>query len=1131
MALQIVKGAEPIAGYRLVRLLGRGGFGEVWEAEAPGGFPKAIKFVYGDLNSLTNSVQGAEQELRSLMRVKGVRHPFLLSLERVDLVNGQLVIVTELADNDLWVRFRDCRKQGLPGIPRDELIRYVEETAEVLDLMNQTHDLQHMDIKPQNLCLLHKHVKVADFGLVKDLSGLMASVTGGMTPKYAAPETFRGMVSRFSDQYSLAIVYQELLTGQAPFQAAAPHEMMRLHTEEPPNLDPLPAQDRPIVGQALAKNIYERFPSCQAFVTQLRLVGKTPAPPSRAAPTGRAAAQANTVRSLPLSAPKADPLHQPGTPRRVPETTGDGALFPALIVGLGHFGLETLRQLRKFLHSRSVGASRLPHLQMLGIDTDPEAVALAQRGRTDEALDRDAVLLARLSRAHHYLRPPSSLPSIEKWISPRILSRIPRNLLTGGSRALGRLALVDNYRNIVHRLESALDRITAPEALQAAAEASGLRRRSNWPRIYVVAGLAGGTGSGMFIDLAYIVRAALRERGYDEAEVVALSFLSSAEEDPELAQANTYAALVELRHFAGGTFHAQYEAMAPPVEDRRPPFGRTILLSGSGGPVAAGECLYREMLTPLGREAEKVRVFQPATVKETSAPLLFQASGLTVLASPGRQILQDGLRRLGQNLLERWMNPKSADLRTQVRMDVQTQMQAQGLNAQSILTDLQEECTRKLGRRPEDLVAGFLEPVAEAEAMGAFDPWRMRKALDQIDGFLGPLQEEGGMQSAPLPATVDRAAERLGQRYCQVLNGLVMHYLERPGYRLAGVVEAVRHLLSLLERDIRSQEVKSRELATEAQQMAERLHAGLADQERENGTRPDRNARRVPLAELAKTLAAYPMLHCRCTLLLRLGRIQLSLRGYLSDRIYAIDGYRQALAALKESLAEGESEEPEVSGAGRSTVRATRPMPQALRLSENPIDRLLQSLTSEDWLRLDQIIQDTLQGGRHEADSVSAALSGSGGQKMLREVLVRGIRHFLADRLPLLKNPLELFLAQYADEAALGEALQRAFDAATPTLGGAPVHPRQAFSLLLAPASEGGDRVGQLVRRILPETTVVSAGGPEEVVFYRECPGLSFEEIEKRGLACPESYARTCSREQPTPHTRHDIAWRPGGSD
>src|SRR4029077_378961 len=155
-----------------------------------------------------------------LSRVKTVHHPFILSLERYDIIDGQLIIVMELADRTLFDRFKESRGQGLQGIPREELLGYMEETAEALDLMNSQYQLQHLDIKPQNIFLVHNHVKVADFGLVKDLEGSQASVTGGITPVYAAPETFEGKVTRFSDQYSLAIVYQELLTGQRPFSGS-----------------------------------------------------------------------------------------------------------------------------------------------------------------------------------------------------------------------------------------------------------------------------------------------------------------------------------------------------------------------------------------------------------------------------------------------------------------------------------------------------------------------------------------------------------------------------------------------------------------------------------------------------------------------------------------------------------------------------------------------------------------------------------------------------------------------------------------------------------------------------------------------------------------------------------------------
>src|SRR5437660_1178473 len=214
MPLEVACHAEVIPGYRLIERLGQGGFGEVWKAEAPGGLLKAIKIIHGSLSDSGLDATQLNQELKALHRVKTVRHPYILSLDRFDIVEGRLIIVTELADRTLFDCFQECRAEGLPGIPRDELMRYMEEAAEALDLMNLQFNLQHLDIKPQNLFLLYNHVKVADFGLVKDLEGMFAKITSGVTATYAAPETFEGVVSRYCDQYNLAIAFQELLTGQ-----------------------------------------------------------------------------------------------------------------------------------------------------------------------------------------------------------------------------------------------------------------------------------------------------------------------------------------------------------------------------------------------------------------------------------------------------------------------------------------------------------------------------------------------------------------------------------------------------------------------------------------------------------------------------------------------------------------------------------------------------------------------------------------------------------------------------------------------------------------------------------------------------------------------------------------------------
>ena len=292
-------GAEPIPGYRLVEPLGGGGFGEVWKCEAPGGLFKAVKFVRGAEDDLHHAgPAGAEQELQALQHVKSLRHPFLLSMDRVERVGGELVIVMELADRSLHDLLCQYRAAGLPGVPRAELLRYFEEAAEVLDLLNQEHGLQHLDVKPRNLFLVGRHVKVGDFGLVNslaELSGVKPSAVqmGVGTPLYAAPECFLGKITLFTDQYSLAITYHELLTGEPPFLGKNFRQVALQHMQAEPDLGRLPACDRAAAARALSKEPRRRFPSCTAFVEALRtgevgaLVGPPPSAPRPPKPATR----------------------------------------------------------------------------------------------------------------------------------------------------------------------------------------------------------------------------------------------------------------------------------------------------------------------------------------------------------------------------------------------------------------------------------------------------------------------------------------------------------------------------------------------------------------------------------------------------------------------------------------------------------------------------------------------------------------------------------------------------------------------------------------------------------------------------------------------------------------------------
>ena len=258
---QLIPNVEPVAGYVLNELLGRGGFGEVWKATGPGGLPVAMKFVPLEEG-------GGKLELRSLELLKNIRHPHLLAVFGAWQCHGYVVLAMELAERTLLQRHREAVRQGLQGIPLCELLEYIREAAKGIDYLNSV-GVQHRDIKPHNLFLVGGSVKVADFGLAKALKHTVADHTGAMTPAYAPPEFFRGETTQFSDQYALAVTYCQLRTGQLPFGGGTAVEVMNNVLEKPPNLAMLTEAERPVLARALAKTPTDRWGTCRAFTEAL----------------------------------------------------------------------------------------------------------------------------------------------------------------------------------------------------------------------------------------------------------------------------------------------------------------------------------------------------------------------------------------------------------------------------------------------------------------------------------------------------------------------------------------------------------------------------------------------------------------------------------------------------------------------------------------------------------------------------------------------------------------------------------------------------------------------------------------------------------------------------------------------
>ncbi|MBN1909296.1 MAG: protein kinase, partial [Pirellulales bacterium] len=590
------KTAELIAGYSITERIGAGGYGEVWKADAPGGLTKAVKFVYGCLDD-----QRAAHELRALNRIKQVRHPFLLSLERIEVIEGQLVIITELADCSLKDRFEEHRAAGRPGIPRDELLVYLRDAADALDYMSQAHSLQHLDVKPENLLIVGGRVKVGDFGLVKDVCSQSISMLSGLTPVYAAPEVFEGKPSRHSDQYALAIVYQELLTGVFPFPGRTPSQLASQHLNTSPRLSVLPPADRPTIARALAKAPGERFESCRLMIESLVRPGSADASDS----TGALAAGAQDIlaadtaslrgpaqdtaskgplrrarstdsRTLALDALEEEDEVDEGTnatPRAAEQwvkslttlseekapapvdlpplnvSTDDARLRPTLFLGIGGTALRTLGHIRHRLGDRFGDASALPAVRCLLVETDSKAVSAAIRPDGPVRLDPNDTIVTPLRRSQDYR---SDSTELLRWLSRRWLFNIPRSLQTEGIRPLGRLALVDNTRQLREQIKTAITQVLQPEALVESGRVARMVLEPDGLRVYLVASVCGGAGGGMALDMAHLVREVLDEMDLPDARIVGV-LTHSTPRVPHakmLAMANTCASLSELYHDA-----------------------------------------------------------------------------------------------------------------------------------------------------------------------------------------------------------------------------------------------------------------------------------------------------------------------------------------------------------------------------------------------------------------------------------------------------------------------------------------------------------------------------------------------------------------------------------------------------
>jgi hypothetical protein len=251
--------------YNLLDCLGRTPLAEVWKAQGPDGRLWAVKYIYAVARHGILSTQ----HFKAAQRLQDMRHPGLASVVAVANDEGRLVLVTDLADLTLRDRFEECWAEGHSGIPRTELLTHLHAAAAALDYLRAEHALQHLSLNPRNLVIADHRLLVSDYGLVQLLWLPAGQAVAKINPRYAPPEMFEGRLSANSDQYSLALIYQEMLTGHLPLRGHSSRQLAEARMNGQPNLDVLPGQDREVVARALQVDPRERFACCSDFVKAL----------------------------------------------------------------------------------------------------------------------------------------------------------------------------------------------------------------------------------------------------------------------------------------------------------------------------------------------------------------------------------------------------------------------------------------------------------------------------------------------------------------------------------------------------------------------------------------------------------------------------------------------------------------------------------------------------------------------------------------------------------------------------------------------------------------------------------------------------------------------------------------------
>lgn len=469
-------------------------------------------------------------------------------------------------------------------------------------------------------------------------------------------------------------------------------------------------------------------------------------------------------------------------------------LRPTLMIGLGGTGQKTLVQLKARFMKNYGG--KPDKIEFLCFDTD-QAVEQVRLGKEVVKLDQDTELINIGGiETRNIIRGLDKNPAIAQWITED-KDRVPMSAIRMGAqqvRTLGRLALFVQIKKVNDRLTASLQRL---RSMKLDFNQQGDKKKGI--NVFIIASVCGGTGSGMLLDIAYLVRDLIEKRAPQQSEFCSVNAVLALPSvfpnvDQTGIQSNAYAALSEIDYCFSDDSEWKVDYgdpnAVPPLDfTHTPPFNICYLVDanneeGKGltgleeiAPMIA-EAIYLQVSSQVGEATDssfdnvRALAYKATNEEGKQKPTAYSSLGTASLVFPAAQIIEYCATQLGRELVQKEILRKVADTdRERVDAAVTGFMQSNQLETDNLLQRVSRDAKNNIMRIQLDPRA--LDNFKESELLGAAQAF-IKKADERVDN--------------EFTLTLDANKKALADTLSKALNADVERLVDDPTMGLATTI-------------------------------------------------------------------------------------------------------------------------------------------------------------------------------------------------------------------------------------------------------------------------------------------------------------------------------------------------------